>query len=137
MKKLFFIALASCTLTIAAHAQTDSTKKITKEERLQMKAQKEAQLNDAIKQLGLTDDQAAQVKNTLNTAQEKNMALRKNTLLDDNAKAEQRKQINQEKNDALKQIMGKDKFKQWNEIRKSQRQSGANGGWQQDNQQMQ
>ena len=133
MKKLFFIALALCALTIAAHAQTDSSKIPTKADREKMKAQREAQLNNDIKQLGLTDDQTAQVKNVLKTAQEKNMALRKDNSLGDAAKAAQRKQINQEKNDALKQIMGADKFKQWNELRKSERQ----GNWQQNNQQMQ
>ena len=123
MKKAFFFAIAIAALTITANAQTatDAPKtQLTKEEKAKIKTQKEQDLTDALNQLGLTDDQKKQVRETLEGAAKKSSELKNNTSLSEEAKAEEKKKNNDEKNEKLKAIMGKEKYSQWNAIRKQQ-----------------
>src|ERR1700735_3818865 len=111
MKKIIFTIIAICAFTIIANAQfTTEDNKPTKEDKANAKAQQDQQLNDALQQIGLTDDQATQVKNALKDAMQKSNQLKKDTTLTDDAKATKKEEINNEKNDKLKQIMGADKY---------------------------
>ncbi|UAY52760.1 hypothetical protein [Ferruginibacter albus] len=125
MKKLLLTAIAITTLSIVTHAQDAPSNGMSKEQKAQMKAKKEQDLNDAIKELGLTDDQATQVKTVLQDAMQKSKAIKDDTSLSDADKATKKDEINNEKNDKLKQIMGADKFKQWSAIRKRQKDQGG------------
>src|SRR5882757_6783620 len=121
MKKLFLTAIAISAFFIVTNAQTTPDAKPSKEDKAMMKARMEDQMNDAIRQLGLTDDQGNQVKDVMKDAGIRSNELKKDTTLNDDAKAAKKEEINSEKNDKLKQIMGADKFKQWNAIRKKQK----------------
>jgi hypothetical protein len=117
MKKVFFITIAICAFTIVAQAQTTDDKP-TKEEKANAKAQQDQQLNDALHQIGLTDDEATQVKNILKDALQKSNQVKKDTTLNDDEKTAKKEAINNEKNDKLKQVMGADRYRQWNAVRK-------------------
>jgi hypothetical protein len=118
MKQIILTAIAIGAFTIATQAQMDQFDKPTKEEKASMKAKQEQQLNDALKQIGLNDDQATQVKNALKDAAKKGSDLKKDTTLNDDQKAAKKTEIDTEKNDKLKQIMGTDGYRQWNALRK-------------------
>jgi hypothetical protein len=118
MKKIIFTTIAIIAFTIATQAQMDQFNKPTKEEKAAAKAQQEQQLNDALKQIGLNDDQATQVKTALKDAAKKGSDLKKDTTLNDDQKAAKKAEIDTEKNDKLKQIMGTDGYRQWNALRK-------------------
>ncbi len=118
MKKIILTAIAFNIFTLATQAQTPVDSKPTKEEKAAAKARQEQQLNETLQQLGLNDDQATQVKNALNDAAQKSSALKKDTTLTDDQKAAKKTEIDTEKNDKLKQIMGADKYRQWNALRK-------------------
>jgi len=121
MKKIFLTAIAICSLTIATQAQTGTDSTVSKEDKAKMKAQREQEVNDAIKELQLTDDQAAKVKDVLSDAAKRGSELKKDETLSEADKAAKKEEINNEKNDKLQQIMGADKYKQWNAIRKRQK----------------
>jgi len=118
MKKIIITALALSALTFTTYAQSELNSKPTKEDKAAAKAKQEQQLNEALQQIGLNDDQAAQVKNALNEASQKSSALKKDTTLTDDEKAAKKSEIDTEKNDKLKQVMGADKYRQWNALRK-------------------
>lgn len=120
MKKIFLTAIAICAITIATNAQTTGTMP-SKEDKAKMKAQREQEVNDAIKEVGLTDDQAAKVKDVLADAAKRGSELKKDDTISEADKAAKKEEINNEKNDKLEQIMGTDKYKQWNAIRKRQK----------------
>jgi hypothetical protein len=118
MKKVIFTTIVFCSLFIIGKGQSFSDDKPSKQEKADMKAKQDQQLNDALQELKLTDDQATQVKQALNDALKKSNDLKKDTSLSDDARAAKKDEINSEKNDKLKQIMGPDKYRQWNAIRK-------------------
>ena len=91
-----------------------------------MKAKMDIQINDAIKQVGLTDEQGTQVKDILKDAQKRSSELKKDTSLNEEVKAVKKEEINSEKNDKLKQMMGAQKYKEWNAIRKKQKEQNIN-----------
>ncbi len=121
MKKIIFTTIAIITFSIVANAQTKPDTKFSKEDKAAWKAKQDQELNDAIKETGLTDDQANQIKRVLKDASKKSSELKKDTTLNEDAKATKKEEINTEKNDKLIQIMGDDKYKQWNAIRKRQK----------------
>lgn len=123
MKKILFSAFAMMALTLTVQAQTagnDAKTPLSKEEKAKQKAQKEQDLTDALTTLGLTDEQKKQVREVLDASGKKSSALKANQSLSDEAKAEEKKKITDEKNDKLKEIMGKEKYSQWNALRKQQ-----------------
>lgn len=134
MKKLFTTALTLGIFTIAAHAQTEpqkatpplppNAKEYTKEEKAAMKAKKEEDLAASFKQANLTDDQIKQAREVLKEAESKSNELKKNPALSDEEKASKKEEINTAKNNRLKEIMG-DKFKEWQAIRKKQKEEAA------------
>jgi predicted nucleic acid-binding Zn-ribbon protein len=121
MKKLFITALFAFTIGTLTFAQGDVKKQMTKEEKAAAKAKKEKDLNDALTQTGLTNDQQSQVKDVLTDAEQKNKDLKNDAKLTDEEKAAKKEEINAAKNDKLKAIMGADKFKVWSQIRKKQK----------------
>ena len=131
MKKLFLlpIALMVLSFTINAQSKMDTTKQkapMSKEEKAKMKAQNEKDLTEAISQLGLNADQEKQVRDVLEDANNKSRELKKNSALSEEAKEAAKKTINDEKNGKLKDILGKDKYKQFTEIRKKQKEKNMN-----------
>lgn len=113
--------------TNAQEAPTTNPKQPTKEEKQKMKEKQEADLAAAFKEIGLTDEEIQQVKDVMQKAGEKNAAARKNETLTDDQKQEQIKANNEEKNERIKQILGEERYKQFTEIRKKQKQAADMG----------
>jgi hypothetical protein len=131
MKKLFLLSIAFAAITISASAQTEVAAqqvKLSKEEKAKIKAKQDEDLKMALVETGLTEDQIRQVKETLDAASKKSTELKNNTSLSEDAKADEKKKINDEKNCRLKEIMGKEKYHQWNEIRKKQKEKNSSQG---------
>ena len=124
MKKLIIISLFMGAFAISSIAQTGSTSApLTKEEKAAKKAKKEADLTAALTETGLTTDQQTLVRSTLTGAEEKNKEIKNDDALTDAEKAAKKEEVDSAKNDKLKQIMGADKFKVWNAVRKKQKEA--------------
>ena len=131
MKRIFVTAIALSSFAIAT-AQMPTTdpaqpplskeaKEKMKEDKAKAKAKQEEDLTASLKEIGLTADQDKQVRDALTEATQKNNELKTNTGLDDAAKEAEKQKISQDKNAKIKAIMGKDKYSQWNQIRKKQK----------------
>ncbi|RYY84677.1 MAG: hypothetical protein EOO15_18835 [Chitinophagaceae bacterium] len=122
MKKYILLFACFAALSLGAAAQTgpsDAPK--TKEEKARMKEQQEADLVEAFKAAGLTDAQITSVREALETAGKASKDLKANTTLSEEQKLEAKTKINADKNARLKEIMGADAYRKWNEIRKQQK----------------
>ena len=130
MKKIIFAFLAFGAFT-AAQAQTASTDvtkaPLTKEQKAKQKAKKEQDLTDAIKQLGFTAEQEKGIREAFEIQSKKNELLKAKTDITEEVRAEEKKKISDEKNTKLKEIMGKDKYKEWNTLRKQQAEKMESG----------
>lgn len=127
MKKVFVTLLTIGVFSIAANAQQAASAEATakpqmsKEEKAKQKQKQEEEMAAAYKEVGLTDEQIKQVKEINAEAGKKSAEVRKNATLSEEAKTEKMKAISIEKNNKIKEIMGKDKYKQFSEIRKKQK----------------
>lgn len=128
-------AIIFCTLFLfaaATYAQETAKVELSKEKKAELKKMKEANLAASFTEAGLSEDQIKQANEALDAAGKKSKDLKENKSLSDEEKDTQKKAINDEKNAKLKEIMG-DKYKAWNEIRKTQKakeEAFANGGGQ-------
>lgn len=119
MKKLFLI----CSLFLfgaAVYAQDAPQKEVSKEKKNEMKKLKEANLTVSFTDAGLSATQIEQARAVIELAGQKGKLLKEDKTLTDDQKDVKKKEINEEKNSKLKEIMG-DKYKPWNEIRKKQK----------------
>jgi hypothetical protein len=125
MKKVFFIVCSLFVFAAVTNAQdakpTETKAPQTKEEKQKMKEKQEADLAAAFKEIGLSEDQVKQVKTVMDEAGEKNKAVRADNTLNDDQKKEKMKANNDEKNEKIKAIMGEEKYKQFNAIKKKQK----------------
>lgn len=127
MKKVFVTLLCAGVFTIAANAQQTATAdavakpQMSKEERAKQKQKQDEEIAAAYKEVGLSDEQIKQIKEVNAEAGKKSNEVRKDASLSDDAKAVKLKEISTEKNDKIKEIMGKEKYKQFSEIRKKQK----------------
>jgi hypothetical protein len=136
MKKVFLIVCALFVFAAVTNAQdaktTEAKAPMTKEEKQKLKEKQDADLAAAFKEIGLSDDQVKQVKTVMDEASEKNKAVRGDNSLTDDQKKEKMKANNDEKNEKIKAIMGEEKYRQFNAIKKKQRDaaqaSQAQGG---------
>ena len=118
MKKLLF----ACTLfffgAIAAQAQDKEAAKpaLSKEKKAELKKLKEEHLNASFTDAGVKDEQATLAKAAIEDANKKSKELKEDKTIDTTLT----KEINDEKNEKLKVILG-DKYKQWQAIRKTQK----------------
>ena len=129
MKKIIFTFFALMTFTLV-HAQTDSTKasrELTKEEKAALKAKQEADVMEAYKEAGLSDEQIARCKEAVQSANAKSNELKKKSELTEDEKAAAKKIISDEKNATLKSIMGEDAYRKYNAARKRQKASAPQG----------
>ncbi len=126
MKKIILTAFAFVACTIAVNAQTTDAAKpaMSKEEKAKAKAKQEEDLTATLKELALSDDQSKTVRDILADATKKSNELKAKSLTDAEKDAEKQK-INEEKNGKLKELMGKEKYSQWNAIRKRQKEAAA------------
>ncbi len=132
MKKTILSAVLLLTITTSFSQSVDTTsksaapkKELSKEEKAAMKAKQEAELNEALTQAGLTDEQIAKVKTTLSDAGKRSTELKNNSSMSDADKTAAKNKINDEKNAALKEIMGEEKYKKYSAIRKKQKEAAT------------
>ena len=125
MKKVFVTLMLLAGLYFAANAQQPEKPQLSKEEKAKLKQKQEDELNAAFKEVGLTEEQIKQYKEVTAEANKKSNAVKADATLTDEQKEVKRKEINSEKNDKLKEIMGADKYKQFNAIRKKQKEAAA------------
>lgn len=125
MKKLILAAFSMAAFTLASTAQTAEPAKpaMSKEEKAKMKAKQEEDLTAALKELALTEDQSKQVREILADASKKSNELKAKTGITDADRDAEKQKINDEKNGKLKELMGKEKYSQWNAIRKKQKEA--------------
>jgi hypothetical protein len=124
---LFQIGFAQTTASVPVAPATEVSKpKLTKEEKALLKAKQEADLNEALKEAGLDEKQAATAKEILADASKKSNDLKANTALSETEKEDAKKLLNDDKNAKLKAIMGADKFKAYSTIRKNQKAAMGN-----------
>ncbi len=124
MKKII-IALAALFMVISIQAQVADKPAMSKEEKEKTKLKKEQDLNDAIKQLGLSLDDDAKLRDILKDADTKSRDLKGNTTITEEQRAASKKVITDEKNARLKALLGEEKYKQWNDIRNKQKAASA------------
>ena len=125
MKKVSILLVATFMFVLGATAQTtDNGKKVlTKEEKAAIKAKKEADEVALYKELAITDEQIAKVKEVNLDANTKSNTLKADTKLTDAEKEAAKKIITDTKNAALKIILGDEKFKQMGIIKKRQKEA--------------
>jgi Spy/CpxP family protein refolding chaperone len=131
MKKVFFIVCSLfvfAAVTNAQEAKPTETKAPTKEERQKMKEKQEADMAAAFKEIGLTDEQVNQVKAAMDEASEKNKTIKADNTLTDDQKKEKMKEVTDAKNAKIKAVMGEEKYRQYNAIRKKQKDAQATPG---------
>ena len=130
MKRIFIALFITGAFTVTANAQQavatapqEAKPPMSKEEKAKMKQQQEDQMNATFKEIGLTDEQVKQIKEVMAVASKKSSEVKKDAALTDDAKKESLKVISTEKNEKMKEIMGKEKYKQYSEIRKKQKEA--------------
>lgn len=125
MKKFFITLCSVVVLAVAANAQTTEVSKADKAAEKEAKAKaKEKQnqdIDDAIKSIGVSSDVAKSFKETMQVYATKSSEIKKNTSLSEEEKEKQLKANQDEKNAKLKEIIGEDKYKEFNKIRKAQK----------------
>jgi hypothetical protein len=126
MKK-FFLAAFMFTIAAAANAQVDSAKtapakvELTKEQKALLKAKQEQELNDALTGAGLNSDEFVKAKEIIADASKKSSELKANPKLTDAEKEAVKKTITDEKNLKLKTLMGEERYRKYNDIRRKQK----------------
>lgn len=132
MKKTVIVFVLSIFCATAINAQTPATTapagqeakpKMTKEEREKQKLKEEENFNAAVKELGLTETQAQQLKEINSEAKKKRADLKKEESLSEEDKKAKGKEISTEANNKIKELIGADKLKQYNEIKKKQKEA--------------
>ena len=122
MKKLITVVCAMFVFVAISNAQTTEAKvPATKEEKQKMKEKQEADLAAAFKEIELTDEQVQQVKEVMTATNQKNKEIRMEASLTDEDKKTKINANNDEKNAKIKEIIGAEKYKQFNEIKKKQK----------------
>lgn len=127
MKKILFTIASVFIIAIAANAQDAAKvdKAAAKQAKEQMKQKQAEELDKAIKDAGINNDVAGKFKETMTAYGAKSSEVKKDASLTDAQKEEKLKEITEEKNTKLKEIVGADKYKEFNKIRKQQKEAAA------------
>ena len=116
-------------ISTASQAQTKleaapQTKAVSKEEKEAMKAKQEADLVEAFKQAGLTEDEQKKFREITAEANAKNKATKADAKLSEEQKQAAIKEANDAKNAMLKDALGA-KYKPLMQIRKTQKEAAT------------
>jgi hypothetical protein len=129
MRPKLLLAIGFVVFSITAQAQTTTTDTntpvLSKEEKAAKKLKAENDLAEAIKKLGLTAEEGGSLKKILDDAGKANYDLKARTDLTEEQKAAEKKKITDDKNEKLKTLLGAEKYRQWNAIRKEQKEKAA------------
>jgi predicted transglutaminase-like cysteine proteinase len=127
MKKIFVTMFALAAITTVTQAQEVKTahqppvkKEVSKAEKEVIKAKAEADLVEAFKQAGLTDEEQKKFREITAEANEKNKVTKADTKLSEEEKQTAIKATNDAKNAKLKDALGP-KYKTLTQVRKAQK----------------
>jgi hypothetical protein len=121
MKKVVLVLMAFVLLVNISAAQTDTIPAQNKKEKRVSKAKKEADQEAMLTELGLTDDQKIKYREIITNAATKAKAIKDNTTMTEAEKETAKKDLTTEKNNAIKELLGAEKYKQHNAIKKRQK----------------
>ena len=110
-------------IAVSVNAQSADVSKNDKEAKALAKEKQSKQLEDALKQAGITEAEALKFKATTQTYNAKSNEIRKNAALSEEEKATKLKANNDEKSAKLKEIVGEEKYKAYNKVRKAQKEA--------------
>jgi hypothetical protein len=131
MKKFFFTIASIFIIAISANAQTAATSKADKaaekEAKAKAKEQQNKDIDDAIKQVGFTEAEATKFKAVSQVYGLKSSEIKKNASLSEEEKEKQLKANTEEKNIKLREIVGEERYKAFNKIRKAQKEAAGTG----------
>lgn len=128
MKKTLLTVLSIVAITTFSQAQevaAPQPAKLTKEQKEAAKAKKEAELAEAFKSAGLTADEEKKAREVLDAIGEKSKAIKIDATLSEDARKAKLDELNKEKNDKLKEVMGETKFKAYQQAKKKQKEAAA------------
>ncbi len=126
MKKILFTVASVFIIAVSVNAQTDvakTNKSTEKQAKQQMKQKQDEEIEKALKDAGIAEDKATQFKETMKLYGTKSSEVRKDASLTEDQQKEKLKALNKEKNARLSDIAGADKYKEFNKIRKQQKQA--------------
>ena len=130
MKKIFFTIVSMFIIASAANAQSADVSKVDKaaekEAKAKAKEKQNQEIEDALKQSGITAEEAIKFKAVTQIYSAKSTEIRKNEALTEEQKAAQLKANTDEKNSKLKEIVGEEKYKAFNKVRKAQKEAAGN-----------
>lgn len=125
MKKNLAVLITLFFVGFAAQAQNleagQPPRQLTKEEREMRRIKEEANLLIAFKQIGLDEEAQKKVNEVMKESNTKMMEIRRNADMTPEAKKTAIDEANKARMDKMKEIMGAEKFAQFQEIRKKQR----------------
>jgi hypothetical protein len=114
-------------IAVSANAQSADVSKADKaadkEAKAKAKEKENKEIDDAFKQAGITEAEAIRFKATTQIYSAKSSEIRKNAALSEEEKATQLKANMEEKNTKLKEIVGEEKYKAYNKVRKAQKEA--------------
>ncbi len=127
MKKILCTVASVFIIAVSVNAQTadvaKTNKATEKQAKQQLKQKQNEELDKALKDAGIAEDKAAQFKETTKLYGTKSTEIRKDASLTEDQRKEKLKALTQEKNAKLSEIVGSDKYKEFNKIRKQQKQA--------------
>ncbi len=132
MKKLVFTTLAIACFSAISFAQAPAKEvpaaaparaEMSKEEKKAMRAKQESDVQEALMGAGLTPDQVKTANEILAESSKKSKELKDNATLTPEAKETAKKALGDEKNAKLKALMGDEKYKAYNAIKKKQKEA--------------
>lgn len=119
MKKALIIFAVAMSLFIGAQAQTEVKPAMSKEEKQMAKDKKEKDLKDAFKAAGTSSAEEKQVRAILDESNEKSSVIKKDNSLSEEDKKAKLAVVYAERNEAMKALMGKDKYKAFKDEQKA------------------
>ncbi|HMZ45378.1 MAG TPA: hypothetical protein PLU36_01110 [Chitinophagaceae bacterium] len=124
MKKILAIAITLLGFAMHSNAQgkiTDVPANTTNEKINSKQAKFEKEMLAALTEAGLTEEEIKKVRAIQDDAYKKTGEIRKDNSLSKEQKEEKAKEINKDKNRKIREVIGKEKFSKFMDIRKRQR----------------
>lgn len=128
MKKIFLSLIITCAVFGSVTAQTKTetqieTKTMTKAEKQAAKEKKEADLIAAFETAGLTADEQSKFRACMDASNEKAKPIKADESLSAEDKKAKLDVIYHERNDEIKTILGKEKYKAFKDAQKAQKEA--------------
>ncbi len=128
MKKIFVATLSFVLWFGTAQAQTATTQPsepaMTKEQKQEAKDKKERDLKDAFAAAGYTKEEEAKTRELLTAYSEKAKSVKSQADISDEEKKQQLDAVYKARNEAMKTVVSKEKYKLFKDTQKAQKEIG-------------